>query len=289
MRQLRIIQQVTNRESPALDKYLREVARFKRITPDEEAILARKIRQGDRKALETLVNSNLRFVISVAKQYQNQGLPLSDLINEGNLGLVKAAERFDETKGFKFISYAVWWIRQSILQALSEHARIVRLPLNRLGSFNQIIKVFTALEQEYQREPMPEEVGDQLNLAPHAVDEALNSSNYHISLDTSFKEEDNAEFNLYDILLSNDTPDPDSNLLNKSLKEDIDRTLEVLTDRESEILKYYYGLNGFHSHSLIEIGSKLQITRERVRQIKDKALKKLQYAKRHEILKIYVA
>jgi RNA polymerase primary sigma factor len=289
MRQLRIIQQVTNRESPALDKYLREVAKFNRITPDEEAVLAQKIRQGDRKALEALVNANLRFVISVAKQYQNQGLPLPDLINEGNLGLVKAAERFDETKGFKFISYAVWWIRQAILQALTEQARIVRLPLNRLGSFNQIIKVFNDLEQEYQREPMPEEVGDHLNLAPNAVDAALNSSNYHISLDTSFKDDDNAEYNLYDLLLLNDTAEPDSNLLNKSLKEDIDRTLETLSDRESEILKYYYGLNGFHSHSLIEIGSKLQITRERVRQIKDKALKKLQYARKHEILKIYVA
>jgi RNA polymerase primary sigma factor len=289
MRQLRIIQQVTSRESLALDKYLCEVARFKRITPEEEVILARRIHRGDRKALETLINANLRFVISVAKQYQNQGFPLPDLINEGNLGLVKAAERFDETKGFKFISYAVWWIRQAILQALSEQARIVRYPLNKLGSFNQIIRVFTQMEQEYQREPMSDEIGDALRILPSAVDEALNSSGYHISPDASVKDDENHDYNLYDTLLPNDWPHPDSLMLKNSLKEDIDRTFEFLDHREAEILRYYYGLNGYHSHSLLEIGCKLQLTRERVRQIKERALKKLQYAKRRNLLKSYVA
>jgi len=289
MRQLRIIQQVTNRESPSLDKYLREVVKFKLISPDEEVLLARSIRHGDRKALETLVNSNLKFVISVAKQYQNQGLPLPDLINEGNLGLIKAAELFDETKGFKFISYAVWWIRQAILQSLAEQARIVRLPLNKIGSYNQIIKAFTTLEQKYQREPMADEIGEVLEMHPLLVDEALNSSNYHLSMDAPLKEDENMENNLYDVLLLNDTPNPDNSLIDKSLKEDIERTLETLSDREAEILKYYYGLNGMAAHSLIEIGDKLEITRERVRQIKEKAIQKLQSARRSSLLKTYVA
>ena len=289
MRQLRIIQQVTVRESPALDKYLREVSRYKLLTPDEEATLAQKAHNGDRKALEILVSANLRFVISVAKQYQNQGLPLPDLINEGNLGLVKAAERFDETKGFKFISYAVWWIRQSILQALAEQARIVRLPLNKIGSFNQITKAFTSLEQKYQREPMADEIGELLDLHPQLVDEALNSSNYHISMDAPLKEDDSNENTLYDVMLLNDTPDPDDSLLNNSLKFDIERTLESLSEREADILKYYYGLNGMHAHSLIEIGNKLNLTRERVRQIKEKAIKKLQHTQRRILLKSYVA
>jgi len=289
MRQLRIIQQVTVRESPALDKYLKEVARYKLVTPDEEALLAGKIRKGDRHALETLVSANLRFVISVAKQYQNQGLPLPDLINEGNLGLVKAAERFDETKGFKFISYAVWWIRQAILQALAEQARIVRLPLNKIGSFNQIIKAFSSLEQEYQREPMPDEIGELLGIHPLLVDEALNSSNYHLSMDAPLKEDEGNENSLYDVMLLNDLPDPDKSLLNHSLKEDIERTLDSLTEREAEILRYYYGLDGMNSHSLIEIGEKLDLTRERVRQIKEKALQKLQHTNRNGLLKTYVA
>ena len=289
MRQLRIIQQVTSRESPSLDKFLREVAKFKSLTPDDEVILARKIHQGDRAALETLVTSNLRFVVSVAKQYQNQGLALPDLINEGNLGLIKAAERFDETKGFKFISYAVWWIRQAILQALAEQARIVRLPLNKIGSFNQIIKAFSSLEQEYQREPMPEEIGDLVNMHPFAVDEALNSSNYHISLDAPLREDDENENNMYDVLLNNDSQGPDKSLIDNSLKRDIERTLESLTPREAEILSYYFGLNGLHSHSLIEISNKLAITRERVRQIKEKALDKLQNTRRNRLLKSYVA
>ena len=289
MRQLRIIQQVTNSESIALDKYLREVARYKMITPEDEVILARKIRDGDRKALEALVNANLRFVISVAKQYQNQGLPLSDLINEGNLGLVKAAERFDETKGFKFISYAVWWIRQAILRSLAEQSRIVRHPLNKIGSFNQIIKAFTSLEQQFQREPMSDEIGEMIGMHPSLVDEALNSSNYHVSMDAPLKENENNVITLYDVMLLNDTPNPDNALINNSLKADINRSLESLSDREAEILKFYYGLNGIHSHSLIEIGNKLELTRERVRQIKDKALKKLQHARRNSLLKAYVA
>jgi RNA polymerase primary sigma factor len=289
MRQLRIIQQVTNRESPSLDKYLREVARFKLITPDEEVLLARKIRQGDRKAVETLVNSNLRFVVSVAKQYQNQGLPLPDLINEGNLGLITAAERFYETKGFKFISYAVWWIRQAILQALAEQARIVRLPLNKIGSFNQIIKAFTSLEQVYQREPMPDEIGEVLKIHPLQVDEALNSPNYHISMDAPFNEDENNEINLQDVLMINDTPDPDNSLINNSLKRDIERTLGALNEREAEILRYYYGLNGMNLHTLDEIAKKLELTRERVRQIKEKAIKKLQDTRRNRLLKTYVA
>ena len=274
MKQLKIIQQVTNRESASLDKYLREVSKFKLINPDEEVVLAHKIHNGDRKAMETLIYANLRFVVSVAKQYQNQGLTLPDLINEGNLGLIKAAERFDETKGFKFISYAVWWIRQSILQALAEQARIVRLPLNKLGSFNQISQTFRKLEQEYQREPMVDEIGEILNLSPAVVDEALNMGNFHISMDAPLKDEGNFENNMYDIMVETSTPDPDNALISNSLKRDIERILDTLTDREAEVLKYYYGLNGLHSHTLIEIGDKLDLTRERVRQIKEKALKK---------------
>lgn len=289
MKQLKIIQQVTNRESASLDKYLREVAKFKLITPDEEVVLANKIRNGDKKAMETLIYANLRFVVSVAKQYQNQGLTLPDLINEGNLGLIKAAERFDETKGFKFISYAVWWIRQSILQALAEQARIVRLPLNKLGSFNQISQTFRKLEQEYQREPMVDEIGEILNLSPAVVDEALNMGNFHISLDAPFRDEENFENNMYDIMVETSTPDPDNALISSSLKRDIERILDTLTDREAEVLKFYYGLNGLHSHTLIEIGDKLDLTRERVRQIKEKALKKLQLARRNNLLKSYVA
>jgi RNA polymerase primary sigma factor len=289
MKQLKIIQQVTNRESASLDKYLREVAKFKLITPDEEVALAHKIRNGDRKALETLIYANLRFVVSVAKQYQNQGLTLPDLINEGNLGLIKAAERFDETKGFKFISYAVWWIRQSILQALAEQARIVRLPLNKLGSFNQISQTFRKLEQEYQREPMVDEIGEILNLSPVVVEEALNMGSFHISMDAPLKDEENYENNMYDVMAETSTPDPDNALISNSLKRDIERILDTLSDREAEVLKYYYGLNGLHSHTLIEIGDKLDLTRERVRQIKEKALKKLQLARRNNLLKSYVA
>ncbi len=289
MRQLKITKQVTNREAPSLDKYLREIGKVKLLSPDEEVILVRKIREGDPKALETLISANLRFVVSVAKQYQNQGLTLPDLINEGNLGLIKAAERFDETRGFKFISYAVWWIRQSILQSLAEQSRIVRLPLNKIGSINKINKAFTQLEQEFQREPMPEEIGEILNLNPSIVDESLNSNNFHISMDAPLKDDEKAENNLYDVMITNETPDPDVSLMDTSLKVEIERTLSTLNEREAEILRYYYGLNGMNAHTLEEIGKELDLTRERVRQVKEKALKKLQNIQRNKLLKSYLS
>ena len=289
MRQLKITKQVTNREAPSLDKYLREIGKVKLLTPDEEVILVRKIREGDRKALETLINANLRFVVSVAKQYQNQGFTLPDLINEGNLGLIKAAERFDETRGFKFISYAVWWIRQAILQSLAEQSRIVRLPLNKIGSINKINRAFTKLEQDFQREPMAEEIAEILNLHPSIVDESLNSTNFHISMDAPLKDDERSENNMYDVLTTNETPTPDVMLLDNSLKVEIERTLSTLNDREAEILRYYYGLNGMNSHTLEEIGKELDLTRERVRQVKEKALKKLQNIHRNRLLKSYLS
>jgi RNA polymerase primary sigma factor len=289
MRQLKITKQVTNREAPSLDKYLREIGKVRLLTPDDEVKLVHKIRYGDRKALETLINANLRFVVSVAKQYQNQGLTLPDLINEGNLGLIKAANRFDETRGFKFISYAVWWIRQSILQSLAEQSRIVRLPLNKIGSINKINKAFTKLEQEFQREPMPEEIAGVLNLQTSIVDESLNSSSYHISMDAPLKDDDKSDNNLYDILISNDTGTPDTSLIDSSLKVEIERTLSTLNDREAEMLRYYFGLNGMSAHTLEEIGEELDLTRERVRQVKEKALKKLQNIQRNKLLKSYLA
>ena len=289
MRQLKITKQVTNREAPSLDKYLREIGKVKLLTPDEEVLLIRKIRAGDRKALEILINANLRFVVSVAKQYQNQGLTLPDLINEGNLGLIKAAERFDETRGFKFISYAVWWIRQAILQSLAEQSRIVRLPLNKIGSINKINKAFTKLEQEFQREPMPEEVAEVLNLHPSIVDESLNSTNFHVSMDAPLKDDEKSENNLYDVMTINETPNPDVELLGNSLKVEIERTLSTLNEREAEILRFYYGLNGLNAHTLEEIGKELDLTRERVRQVKEKALKKLQNIHRNRLLKSYLA
>jgi len=289
MRQLKITKQVTNREAPSLDKYLREIGKVKLLTPDEEVMLVRKIRENDRKALETLISANLRFVVSVAKQYQNQGLTLPDLINEGNLGLIKAAERFDETRGFKFISYAVWWIRQSILQSLAEQSRIVRLPLNKIGSINKINKAFTKLEQEFQREPMAEEIAEVLNLHPSIVDESLNSTNFHISMDAPLKDDDTNENNLYDVMITNETGPPDVSLIDNSLKVEIERTLSTLNDREAEILRYYYGLNGMNAHTLEEIGKELDLTRERVRQVKEKALKKLQNIHRNRLLKSYLA
>ncbi len=289
MRQLKITKQVTNRETPSLDKYLREIGKVRLITPEEEVKLVHRIRNGDRKALETLINANLRFVVSVAKQYQNQGLTLPDLINEGNLGLIKAAERFDETRGFKFISYAVWWIRQSILQSLAEQSRIVRLPLNKIGSINKINKAFTKMEQEFQREPMPEEIAEVLNLQISLVDESLNSSGYHISMDAPLKDDDKNENNLYDVFISNETPTPDNKLIDSSLKVEIERTLSTLNNREAEILRYYFGLNGMTAHTLEEIGKELDLTRERVRQVKEKALKKLQNIHQNKLLKSYLA
>ena len=286
MRQLKITKQVTNRESPSLDKYLHEIGKVQLITAEEEVALSKKIRQGDEKALGELINANLRFVVSVAKQYQNQGLSLPDLINEGNLGLIKAAQRFDETRGFKFISYAVWWIRQSILQALAEQARIVRLPLNKIGSVNKVNNTFARLEQEFQREPTPEEIGDILEMAPKDVKEALKVSNRHISMDAPLKPDE--ENTLYDVLLASDSVSPDAELLDNSLKKEIERSLSTLSSREADIIKLYYGLNGEPPYSLEEIGKLFNLTRERVRQIKEKAIKRLKHTYRSRILKNFI-
>ena len=286
MRQLKITKQVTNRETPSLDKYLHEIGKVTLLTAEEEVKLAKKIKQGDQKALEKLINANLRFVVSVSKQYQNQGLSLPDLINEGNIGLIKAAQRFDETRGFKFISYAVWWIRQSILQALAEQARIVRLPLNKIGSINKVNNTFARLEQDFQREPTSDEIANALEMAPKDVKEALNVSSRHISMDAPLrKDEDNT---LYDILLSTDSLSPDSNLLNDSLRKEIERSLSTLTLRESDIIKLYYGLNKEPPYSLEEIGKLFNLTRERVRQIKEKAIKRLKHTYRSKILRSYL-
>jgi RNA polymerase primary sigma factor len=289
MKKLRITKQITIREAESLNKYLREIGKIKLLVSDEEESLARRIRKGDRKALETLVNANLRFVVSVAKQYQNQGLTLSDLISEGNLGLIKAAELFDETRGFKFISYAVWWIRQSILQALAEQSKIVKLPLNKLSTINKINKTFIQLEQDFQREPTAKEISEVLDIQHVFVEEALNSTNYHVSLDAPIIDEENGENNLYDVMAINETPDPDSLLMDSSLKREIERILGSLKDREAEILKYTFGLNGVPTHTLEEIGKKLEITHERVRQIKERALKKLKNGRRSRLLRCYLA
>lgn len=286
MRQLKIVRQVTNRESLSLDKYLFEIGKVDLLTAEEEVILARQIKEGDKDALNKLVRGNLRFVVSVAKQYQNQGLSLPDLINEGNLGLIKAAKRFDETRGFKFISYAVWWIRQSILQALAEQARIVKLPLNKIGSINKVNKAFTALEQKFEREPSVDELAEVLQLAPKDVRDALKNSGRHISMDAPLSSDDDTT--MYDILAVNELPMPDRSLLNDSLRKEIERVLNTLTDRESDIIRLYFGIDGTHPHTLEEVGEKLDLTRERVRQIKEKALKKLKQTTRSNLLKSYL-
>ncbi|MDP4210323.1 MAG: RNA polymerase sigma factor RpoD/SigA [Bacteroidota bacterium] len=286
MRQLKIIKQVTNRETPSLDKYLHEIGKVDLISTEEEVDLARRIRQGDNQALDRLIKANLRFVVSVSKQYQNQGLSLPDLINEGNLGLIKAAKRFDETRGFKFISYAVWWIRQSILQALAEQARIVRLPLNKIGSLNKINKVFSELEQKYERDPSFVEIAQILEIAPEDVKEALRTSGRHISMDAPLTQGE--EGSLYDVILSPDSPSPDKGLLVESLRKEIERALSTLTYREANIIRLYFGLNGKHPHTLEEIGEAFNLTRERVRQIKEKAIKRLKQTTRSKILKSYL-
>jgi len=286
MRQLKIIKQVTNRETASLDKYLHEIGKVDLLTAEKEVELARKVRNGDNHALEKLIKANLRFVVSVSKQYQNQGLSLPDLINEGNLGLIKAAKRFDETRGFKFISYAVWWIRQSILQALAEQARIVRLPLNKIGSINKINRALSELEQKYEREPSIDEIAKAIELAPENIKDAMRSSGRHISMDAPLTEDEDGD--MYEVLLSEESPSPDGNLLNDSLRKEIERALSSLTDREANIIKLYFGLNGKHPYTLEEIGEEFNLTRERVRQIKEKAIKRLKHTTRSKILKTYL-
>lgn len=286
MRQLKITKQVTNRETASLDKYLQEIGKVELITADEEVELAQRIRQGDKIALEKLTKANLRFVVSVSKQYQNQGLSLPDLINEGNLGLIKAAQRFDETRGFKFISYAVWWIRQSILQALAEQSRIVRLPLNKIGSINKINKTYAKLEQEFEREPNAEEIAEALDITEAEVKESMKNAGRHVSMDAPLvQDEDN---NMYDVLKSDEVITPETELLYESLRKEIDRAISTLTPREADVVKLYFGLNGSHPMTLEEIGEKFDLTRERVRQIKEKAIRRLKHTSRSKILKSYL-
>ncbi|CAI8307114.1 MAG: RNA polymerase sigma factor SigA [Polaribacter sp. SA4-10] len=286
MRQLKITKQVTNRETASLDKYLQEIGKVDLITADEEVELAQLIKAGDQGALEKLTKANLRFVVSVAKQYQNQGLTLPDLINEGNLGLIKAAKRFDETRGFKFISYAVWWIRQSILQALAEQSRIVRLPLNKIGSINKINKMYAFLEQENERPPSAEEIAKKLDMTVNDVKESMKNSGRHVSMDAPLIEGEDS--NLYDVLNSGESPNPDRKLLHESLRIEINRALETLTPREADVVKLYFGLGEHQPMTLEEIGETFDLTRERVRQIKEKAIRRLKHTSRSKILMTYL-
>ncbi|MCD6354866.1 MAG: RNA polymerase sigma factor RpoD/SigA [Prolixibacteraceae bacterium] len=285
MRQLKITKSITNRESASLDKYLQEIGKEELITVEEEVELAQRIKKGDQAALEKLTRANLRFVVSVAKQYQNQGLSLPDLINEGNLGLIKAAEKFDETRGFKFISYAVWWIRQSILQALAEQSRIVRLPLNQVGSLNKINKAFSKFEQEHERKPSPEELAESLELPADKVADTLRVSGRQVSVDAPFVDgEDNS---LLDVLVNNDSPKADRTLIMESLSKEIHRALATLTERESDIIELFFGI-GCQEMTLEEIGERFGLTRERVRQIKEKAIRRLRHTSRSKLLKSYL-
>lgn len=285
MRQLKITKSITNRESASLDKYLQEIGKEELITVEEEVELAQRIKKGDQAALEKLTRANLRFVVSVAKQYQNQGLSLPDLINEGNLGLIKAAEKFDETRGFKFISYAVWWIRQSILQALAEQSRIVRLPLNQVGSLNKINKAYSKFEQEHERKPSPEELADTLDLPADKVADTLRVSGRHVSVDAPFVDgEDNS---LLDVLINSDSPNADRSLIQESLAREIHRALATLTERESDIIRLFFGI-GCQEMTLEEIGERFGLTRERVRQIKEKAIRRLRHTSRSKLLKTYL-
>ena len=286
MRQLKITKSITNRESQSLDKYLQEIGREELITAEMEVELAQKIKQGDQVALEKFTKANLRFVVSVAKQYQNQGLTLPDLINEGNLGLIKAAQRFDETRGFKFISYAVWWIRQSILQALAEQSRIVRLPLNQVGSLNKINKAFSKLEQEFERPPSSDELASALDLTEEKVKDTMKVSGRHVSVDAPFVDgEDNS---LLDVMVNNDSPKADLELMRESLQREIERSLATLRDREKDVVMLFFGIGKQHGLTLEEIGSKFDLTRERVRQIKEKAIRRLRHNSRSKLLKAYL-
>ena len=287
MRQLKITKSITNRESQSLDKYLQDIGREELITAEEEVELARRIKAGDQKALEKLTRANLRFVVSVAKQYQNQGLTLPDLINEGNLGLIKAAQKFDETRGFKFISYAVWWIRQSILQALAEQARIVRLPLNHVGSLNKINKAFSRLEQEFERPPSAEELAEALEVPEDKIKESLNVSGRHVSMDAPLTTNDDGG-TLMDVMANPDSPRTDHMLMAESLQKEIERSLSTLTDKEREIIRLFFGIGMNHGLTLEEIGAKFNLTRERVRQIKEKAIRRLRHTSRNKLLKSYL-
>jgi len=288
MRQLKIVKQVTNRETASLDKYLQEIGKVELITAEEEVELARRIKKGDQRALEKLTKANLRFVVSVSKQYQNQGLTLPDLINEGNLGLIKAAQRFDETRGFKFISYAVWWIRQSILQALAEQSRIVRLPLNKIGSINKVNKAYSELEQEFERPPTPEELATLLEMTVEEVKQSLKNAGRHVSMDAPLKDGDDSSSTMYDVLSSSESPSPETELIHDSLRKEIERSLSTLTSREADVVRLYFGLSGQHPMTLEEIGEKFDLTRERVRQIKEKAIRRLKHTSRSKILKSYL-
>lgn len=286
MRQLKITKQVTNRESVSLDKYLQDIGKVDLITAEEEVELAQRIRQGDQKALEKLTTANLRFVVSVAKQYQNQGLKLPDLINEGNVGLVKAAKRFDETRGFKFISYAVWWIRQSILQALAEQSRVVRLPLNKIGSINKINKAFSHLEQINQRPPTAEEIAKELDMSVYVVKQSLKNSGRHVSMDAPLKEGETSS--LYDVVRSGESPDPDADLMRDSLNQEINTVLDTLTQREADVIRLFYGLDGQPPMTLEEIGETFGLTRERVRQIREKGIRRLRQGSKNKFLRKYL-
>lgn len=288
MRQLKITKQVTNRETASLDKYLQEIGRVELLSAEEEVDLARRIKKGDQKALERLTSANLRFVVSVSKQYQNQGLTLSDLINEGNLGLIKAAQHFDETRGFKFISYAVWWIRQSILQALAEQARIVRLPLNKIGSINKVNKEFSRLEQEFERAPTAAELAEALEITLEEVRQSLASSGRHVSMDAPLTDDDSGSGDMYEIYAGADGPSPEDELMQLSLHQEIERSLHALTIREADVIRLYFGLVGDHSLTLEEIGERFDLTRERVRQIKEKALRRLKHNSRSQMLKSFL-
>ena len=287
MRQLKITKQVTNRETASLDKYLQEIGRVDLITAQEEVELAQRIKAGDEVALEKLVKANLRLVVSATKQYQNQGLTLPDLINEGNLGLIKAAQRFDETRGFKFISYAVWWIRQSILQALAEQSRIVRLPLNKIGSINKISKAFSSLEQKCGRPPTVQEIAEELEITENEVKQSMENAGRHLSMDAPLKDEDGSS-NMYEVMESNSNPKPDRELMNESLRKEIERSLTTLTVREADVVRLYFGLSGAHPMTLEEIGERFDLTRERVRQIKEKAIRRLKHTSRSKMLKTYL-